>query len=305
MVKIALMRILFFPIVSFAFCMVMASCGNGSNVPTDTLTTGKVDISVDETYQPIIEQQLKVFDSSYPDAHITAHYKSESDCIKDLLENKARLALVTRPLNAAELKFCEEHSIAPSSLDIARDAVAIIVNPASADTLLTTDNLKAILTGQYKNKYTVVVDNEGSSTFRFLTDSILRGTAIGKNIYAAKSNPAVVDYVANNPSAIGLIGLPYISDDLDSTTGSFLSKIKVVAMQDPKSGEFNKPYQAYVALRTYPFTRHLYYINRETWSGLGSGFANFMAHERGQLIFFHAHLFPIRIPVQVREAAFN
>ncbi len=299
------MRILLFPVLLFAACIVFAGCRQDSNVPTDTLTTGKVDISVDETYRPIIEQELKVFDSSYPEAHIIAHYKSESDCIKDLLENKARIVLVTRPLNAVETKFCEENAIAPSSLDIARDAVAIIVNPASPDTALTIDNLKAILTGQYKTKYTVVVDNEGSSTVRFMTDSILRGQAPGKNIYAAKSNPAVVDYVAKNPAAIGLIGLPYISDDRDSTTGSFLSKIKVVAMQDPKTGEYNKPYQAYVALRTYPLTRHLYYINRETWTGLGSGFANFMAHERGQLIFFHSHLFPIRTNIQIREASIN
>jgi phosphate transport system substrate-binding protein len=285
--------------------MAFASCQEDAHVPSDTLTSGKVDISVDETYRPVIEQQLRVFDSSYPDAHITAHYKSESDCIKDLLENKARIALVTRELNAAELKYCEQNQIAPSALAIARDAVAVIVHPSSADTALTVDNLKAILTGQYKTKYTVVVDNEGSSTVRFMTDSILRGAKMGNNIYAAKGNPAVVDYIAKNPQAIGLIGLSYISDDRDSTTGSFLSKIKVVAMQDPKSGEFNKPYQAYVALRTYPLTRHLYYINRETWTGLGSGFANFMAHERGQLIFFHSHLFPLRTNIQIREAAFN
>lgn len=299
------MRITLISVLFVVACFAIAGCGPDPNVPTDTLTTGKVDISVDETYQPIIEQELKVFDSSYPEAHITAHYKSESDCIKDLLENKARIALVTRPLNAAELKYCTENSIAPSSLEIARDAVAVIVNPASPDTALTIENLKAILTGQYKTKYTVVVDNEGSSTVRFMTDSILRGQAPGKNIYAAKGNPAVVDYVAKNPAAIGLIGLSYVSDDRDSTTGSFLSKIKVVAIQDPKTGEFNKPYQAYVALRTYPLTRHLWYINRETWNGLGSGFANFMAHERGQLIFFHSHLFPIRINIQIREASIN
>ncbi len=299
------MRFLSVSTLVFLLCLSIVSCGHDPNVPADTLTIGKVDISVDETYQPIIEQQLKVFDSSYPEAHITAHYKAESDCIKDLLENKARIALVTRDLNATERKYCEENAIAPSSLEVARDAVAVIINPASADTALTVDNLKAILTGQYKNKYTVVVDNEGSSTVRFMTDSILRGAKLGNNVYAAKGNPAVVDYVSKNPAAIGFIGLSYVSDDRDSTTGSFLSKVKVVAVQDPKTGEYHKPYQAYVALRTYPLTRHLYYINRETWTGLGSGFANFLAHERGQLIFFHAHLFPLRTNIVIREAAIN
>ena len=281
------------------------ACQNDANIPSDTISAGKIDISVDETYQPIIEQQLKVFDSSYPDAHITVHYKPEAQCIKDLLENKARMVLVTRELDSNELKYCEQNAIAPTSLALARDAVAVIVNPSSTDTTLSIEQLKGILTGQYPKKYTVVFDNEGSSTVRFITDSVLHGQALGANVYAAKGNPAVVDYVAKNPNAIGLIGLSYVSDEADDTTGTFLKKIKVVAMRDPKTGEYNKPYQAYVALRSYPLTRHLYYINRETWQGLGSGFANFLAQERGQLIFFHSHLFPLRSNIVIRDANIN
>lgn len=305
MAKIAGMRFFYISILFFATVFGLVACEEDYKQPTDTIDSGTVSISVDETYRPIIEQQLKVFDSSYPNAHITANYKPESQCIKDVLEDKARVALVTRELTPEEKKYCEEHAIAPTTLAIARDAVAVIVNPASTDTAMNLTQLTGILTGQSSKKYTVVFDNEGSSTVRFVMDSVLKGQALGKNVYAAKSNPAVVDYVAKNPNAIGFIGLSYISDENDDTTGSFLSKIKVVALQDPKSGEFNKPYQAYVALRSYPLTRHLYYINRETWQGLGSGFCNFMSLERGQLIFFHSHLFPLRSSIIIRDATIN
>lgn len=290
----------FIGIIILSVLGIMA-CGPDPDVPKDTTSKGKIDISVDETYKPIIEQQLKVFDSSFPDAHITAHYKPEDQCIKDLLENKARVALVTRELNAAEQKYCEENSVAPSTLAIARDAVAVIVHPSAADSALTITQLFGILTGQYKKKYTVVFDNEGSSTVRFMADSILKGQKLGANVYAAKGNPAVVDYVSKNPDAIGFIGLSYVSDG-DDSTGNFLSRVKVAAIQDPKTGEYNKPYQAYIALKSYPLTRNLYYINRETWQGLGSGFVNFLSQERGQLIFFHAHLFPLRMNIVIRDA---
>ena len=50
---------------------ILSACGNNdANKPTDTLSSGKMAISVDETYRPIVEEQTKVFDSSYPDAHI-------------------------------------------------------------------------------------------------------------------------------------------------------------------------------------------------------------------------------------------
>lgn len=82
-----LQKMILFAAAAFVF----AACGDDKKKtgPTDTLTTGKVDISVDETYKPVIEQQLKVFDSSFPEAKITAHYKAESECFKDLFDGKA------------------------------------------------------------------------------------------------------------------------------------------------------------------------------------------------------------------------
>jgi phosphate transport system substrate-binding protein len=292
-------------LLALSGCLFSACSEEKRPVHTDTLATGKIDISADETYRPVIEQQLAVFDSSYPESHITAHYKPEAECIRDLLEDRARVILVTRELNATEQKYCEEHAIAPSSLAIARDAIAVVVHPSSPDSLLSMDQLRGILTGQYNKKYTVVFDNQGSSTVRFAEDSILRGAKLGANVFAAKGNAAVVDYVAQNPQAIGLIGLSYVSDTSDRATGSFLTKVKVVAVQNDSTREFLKPYMAYVALRSYPLTRNLFYISRDTWQGLGTGFSNFLSHERGQLIFYHGHLFPLRFTVTIREASLN
>lgn len=281
------------------------SCDDKPEHP-DNVSKGTIDISVDETYRPIIEEQLRVFDSSYPEAKITVHYKPESECFKDYFSNKARIILVTRALSDEEKKFCEQKNIYASSVALARDAVAVIVNKASADTILSISGLRGILTGQYKTKYTVVFDNEGSSTVRFITDSILKGEKLGSNVYAAKGNKEVVSYVENNPGAIGFVGLTYVSDTFDpDNTGAFIKSVKVVALQDSASHEFQKPYQAYIALKSYPLTRTLYYVNSESYQGLGTGFANFLAGQRGQLIFFHAHLFPVRSEMVIRQAEIN
>jgi phosphate transport system substrate-binding protein len=79
----------------------------------------------------------------------------------------------------------------------------------------------------------------------------------------------------------------------------------VAALKNDSTGEFLKPYQAYIALKTYPLTRSLYYINSESYPGLGTGFANFLGSQRGQLIFFHAHLFPVRSEMVIRQAEIN
>ncbi len=290
--------------ILFLMCVVaLFSCGDDAPKNTDTLGKGTIDISVDETYQPVIDEQLKVFDSSYPDAKINIHYKPEAECFKDYFDNKARIIVVARPLTKAEKDQCVQQKIYVTSMGIARDAIAVIVNNSSADSILDKNVLRGILTGVYKTKYTVVFDNQASSTVRYVMDSLLRGDKLGSNVFAAKGNNEVVDYVAKNPNAIGFVGLNYVSDKNDpNNTGAFVNSVRVVAIKNDSTGEFLKPYQAYLALKTYPLYRTLYYINRESYPGLGTGFANFLAEQRGQLIFKYAHMFPLRSEMIIREA---
>ncbi len=291
--------------ILFLMCVIsLFSCGD-DNTPknTDSLGRGTIDISVDETYQPVIDEELKVFDSSYPDAKINIHYKSEAECFKDYFDNKARIIVVARPLSNAEKEQCEQQKIYVTSLPLARDAIAVIVNNNSADSFLDKNILKGILTGEYKTKYTVVFDDQASSTVRYINDSVLKGAKMGSNVFAAKGNRQVVDYVAKNPNAIGFVGLSYVADSTDpNNSGEFTKRITVVAMKNDSMNKFLQPYLGYLGVKTYPFYRNIYYINRESYPGLGTGFANFLAEQRGQLVFRYAHMFPLRAEMIIREA---
>ena len=297
------MRRLFFLFLMLAASPFFSGCGGDDGGPKDSPNSGTIDISVDETYKPVIEQQLHVFDSSNPDAHINVHYKPEAECIKDYLAGKVRLILVTRPLSEDEKKVATSKSIYPQWDDLARDAVAIIVHPQSTDTALGLEQLRGIMSGQYKEALNVVFDNGGSSTLRFIQDSILKKLPLGKNVFAANGNDSVVSYVAQNPRSIGVVGVSYVSSDNDpNNTGAFTSRVKVAAIYNDSTKEFLQPYQAYIALRSYPLSRNLYFIKNEPHQGLGTGFANFLLRDRGQLIFAHAHLFPLKTSVVLRPA---
>lgn len=279
------------------------SCGSDRRKgPSDTLSSGELTISADETYKPIIEQQKNVFDSSYPEARITINYKPEQACIQDFLDEKVRLILVARDLTGDEKKFLEENKVVPTSLAVARDAIAVIVNNDSKDSILAMAQLKGILTGQYPEKYTVVFDNSGSSTYRFIQDSLMGGQQLGANVFAAKTNEAVVDYVTQNKNALGFVGFSYVNAG-NTAEQEWTDRVRVVAMEDTSGLAFHRPYQAYIALQNYPLTRNLYYVKSENYPGLGTGFANFLATERGQLIFKTAMFFPLRSNIVIKDAA--
>ena len=290
-------------IFCFIIVVLIISCGNNDKKVTDTITSGTIDISVDETYRPIIEQQLRVFDSSFPEAHIRASYKSEAACIKDFLNDSARLILITRDFTKEEKKFLAEKKVVPTALPIAKDAIAVIVNNNSADSILSISQIKGILSGKYSKKYTVVFDQQGSSTFHYM-DSLMGGQ-LGTNVFAAKGNDSVIAYVAKNPDAIGFVGVSYVADYSDPNGIAFINTVKVVQVFNEKLGTTYGPYQAYIAPDKYPLTRSLYYIHRETYPGLGTGFANFLSKDRGQLIFKQARLFPLRSNIIFREASIN
>ena len=69
-------------------CIVLLfnSCNSASDEETgdvESLRKGTIHISADESFKPVIDQQVQVFESSYPEAKIIVHYKPEAECLKD------------------------------------------------------------------------------------------------------------------------------------------------------------------------------------------------------------------------------
>lgn len=286
-------------IVSSIFC----SCSEV--VIKDTQTAGSIKVSIDESYRPVMEEQLKIFRSRFPDAKIEAEFKSENECIKDFLEDTTRVIFVTRELTEEENQYALNKGIVSKSLAMARDAVAFITSKKQSDPKFSISQLRDILTG-VDNSYQIVFDNKNSSTVRYIMDSLIKGKKLSDNIFATNNSVEVINYVSKNDKAIGVIGVSWIADHKDSTVEQFLNIVNVAGIQPDNDSvkSFVMPFQAYIGLREYPCTRNLYFITRETWQGLGTGLVNFLCKD-GQLVFKQAKMFPLRVNVLLRESKVN
>src|ERR1700744_307547 len=128
--------------------VLLSSCGSGGDkkVQRETPINGTIHISVDESFKPVIDSQIKVFESSYPDAHIIADYKPEAQCLRDLTTNSTRMILVTRGLTREEENFYDDSfHMRPTYGVLAYDAIAVIVNPASKDSIFQANDLVNML----------------------------------------------------------------------------------------------------------------------------------------------------------------
>ncbi|MFZ9261938.1 MAG: PstS family phosphate ABC transporter substrate-binding protein [Chitinophagaceae bacterium] len=272
----------------------------------DTLTTGTIHISVDETFAPIIDSQIKVFMSQHPKATIVPHYKPEAECIKDLLNDSIRMVIITRGLTEEEIPFYKDTlSFVPMYGRLATDAVALVTHNNCKDSLFSVAEIRSMLNGTTGYKYDLVMDGlKATSTVRFLMDSILKGQPMNGKVMAAQNSQGVIDYVAKHPNALGFIGVSWIGNKEDSTQLTFQKKVKIAALQCSNCGEevYVRPYQANMALKRYPLNRGIYYVLKENFAGLGKGFVNFLTHEKGQLIFRRGYLVPDRMALQIRKA---
>jgi phosphate transport system substrate-binding protein len=271
----------------------------------DNQTAGSIKVSIDETYKPVMEEQLKIFHSRFPNAHITAEYKPEAECFKDFFEDTTRVIFVTRELSEEEKQYCLNKQWVTKSMAMARDAIVFITAGSEVKSEFKLSKIKEYLTGA-DSSYQIVFDNKSSSTVRYITDSLIPGKALSSHIFATNTSEEVIDYVSKKKNAIGVIGVSWVADHKDSTVETFLKKINVAGIWPDNDSikAFVKPYQAYIGLREYPCTRNFYFISKESWQGLGTGLVNYLCRD-GQLVFRQAKLFPLRVNVLLRETRVN
>jgi phosphate transport system substrate-binding protein len=282
---------------------------------TDTPTSGEILIVADESYQPIIQVQIDTFMEIYKYSKIHVRYLPEAEVFNQLMNNDSvRIAIVSRNLTEEEKFHFEKQKIIPRPLKIAYDAVALVVNKSNADTAITFEQLRDIMNGKIvrwsqlnsggsSDSIIIVFDKNGSANSRFLSETFLKGNPFPKNTFATNSNASVVDYVKSVKGALGVISVNWISDQDDSTANGFLQNVNVVALSLPDTGsaerEFVKPLQAYIALKKYPLLRDVYIISREGRNGLGTGFASFVAGDKGQRMIRLMGLLPATMPVRI------
>lgn len=287
-------------IIILIACLFIFSCEDGPEL--DTQTKGNIKVCVDDTYKPVMEQAFKVFQSRFPDVHIDLQYLPEADCINSFFEDTTRVIFVARELTEQEKKYGEQKQIVSRSLPLARDAVAFVVSQNAKRSDFSVQQIKDILEGKSQlGNYKIVFDHQKSSTVRFLVDSILKDRTLSANVFAANGSQDVVEYVSKNDMAIGVVGVPWIADVADTTTIEFLKKVQVVGLLTDSATNYIRPYQAYIGLKKYPFTRNLYFITKETWPGAGMGLINYLSRD-GQIIFKQAKLFPLQVNVLLKDA---
>ncbi len=281
----------------------------------ETATSGNIKIEADESFKPIVDAQISTFTSLYINAHVTPVYKSEKEMIADFLNDSVKVLVTAWTPNEEQIAFLSQTRAIAKTTVVAYDALALVMNKANNDSLLTYKNVQDIFTGKVTDwkqinpksklgRINIVFDNEHSCNIRYFKELFQLPDQLPSNFYAVNNNPEVIDYVSKSPDALGIVSVNWISDRDDSLSVNFTDKIKVagISQQYLEPGTYYRPEQGAIYDRSYAFVRSINMVSRESIVGLGTGFVAWVAGEKGQRIILKSGLVPATMPIRLINA---
>lgn len=273
----------------------------------DNPRQGTISVSADESFRPLVASLTRAYEGIYPDAHFNVTYQPEQEAILSLLRDSSRLAFTSRELNKDEREVIHRQEGSLKEQKIAIDGIALITGKANQDSLITIQELEGIFNGKIKDwsqldgstqsgPITLVFDHANSSNLDFMLKRFDVKDVKALPLYTSNSNEKVIEFVKENRSAIGFIGVNWISDGEATLSKQLSTGLRVLGVSEKANPvsikDYAQPFQRDLRNGAYPLARFIYIISREGFSGLGGGLMTYIARDVGGLVIEKMGLVP-------------
>jgi len=263
-----------FLIIALVLTGCTSSSSTSATISTSTQLSGTITESGSTTVQPLAEVLAEDFRQANPNVKVIIQGGGSSVGIKAVNDG-------TVDLGAASREMTQDDPALVTHL-LARDGIAVIVNPANPVNGLTKTQIRDIYSGSLTNwnqvggedhEIHVSAREEGSGTRTAFQDMVMGKDANGNAISITtsailqSSNGALVQVVKSDSWAIGFVSFGYLGDSIKA-----LSIDGVAATEEnAKNG-------------TYPIVRPLYFLTKEQPAGLVKAFLDYCTSTAAQKI---------------------
>ncbi len=262
-------------LIVLAMSLGMSGCGkpssNSSSSEKNLILNGST------TVFPIAQRVAEEFMKLHPDINVSVRGTGSGNGIAALINGTCDIADASRPMKQSEIDKAKTNGINPVANVIAKDAIAIVINPKNPVSEISHEQLKKIYTGEITNwkqlggpdmKIVPVTRDSSSGTFEIFEEKILgKGVEMVSTAVVQGSNQAVKTTIAKTPGAIGYIGLGYVD-----------SSIK------PLRFDGVMPSKATVVDGSYEISRPLFMYTNGTSKAVVQDFIDFVMSPEGQSI---------------------
>jgi phosphate transport system substrate-binding protein len=256
---------------------------------------GFIQVKGSDTIVNAVQEVAEQFMKDYPHVFVAVTGGGSGVGIASLINKTCDVATASREMKPKEIEIANKRKVHPKEFVVAYDGVAVIVNRSNPVDRLTIEDLHKIFTAEAtnwkqfggKDLPIVTLSREVSSgTHIYFKEEVVQlgkkdsTEEFSRETLLLTSSQAIVEEVASNETAIGYLGMGYLSN-----------RTKPVLIA--KGSEFHPPDIDNVIKKTYPLSRPLFVYTDGEPQGITKLFIDFILKPIGQKQFMETGFVPV------------
>ena len=272
-----------------ALFVAAAGCSNQNTTPTGDELSGSFNIIGSNTVTPLTSVWAEDFMKKHPKINIAVSGPGSGAGIAALINGTTDICQASRTIKQQEIDQAKANGVEPYEIQVATDALSVVVNPSNPVSELTIEQLSAIYTGKIINWKEVggkdativaIARDTNSGTHVFFKEHVVQMSGLpsadksleyGSKILLLPSTEEGVSEVARNPNAIFYPGLGYVTGE-----------VKPLAIKQTADSEGVLPSVSTALDGTYPIARPLLYYTNGEPTGTIKSFIDYCLSPEGQ-----------------------
>lgn len=244
-----------------------------------------ITIKGSDTMVHLVSDWAEAFMKEDPNVEVAVTGGGSGTGIAALINGTTDICAASREMKEKEKEQAKEKGNTPKEIVVARDGIAVVVNPKNPVKELDIQQLAQIYTGTYtkwnqaggNDKEILVFSRESSSgTYAFFQEHVLKNKDYTPKAKLMPATSAIIESVSTDEDAIGYVGLGYALAAKD--------KVKIIGVKADANSPAVEPSEETVINGKYPIARPLYlYVPTKTETEV-TAFVAFCLSDAGQAI---------------------
>jgi len=280
-----------------AIAIIFAGCG-GETTPAST-SPGDTSVALSGSFKIIGSNTVTPLSSIWAENFMNANKKvsiavsgpGSGVGIASLIDGTTDICQASRAIKTTEIGQAEKNGVEPYEIQVASDALSVVVNPGNPVSELTIAELSAIYTNKITNwnevggndaPIVVMARDTNSGTHAFFKEHVVQMDGLptkdttleyGSKVLLLPSTEEGVSQVAGNVNGIFYAGLGYVND-----------AVKPIAVKKTSDSIAVKPSVDTSLDGTYPISRPLLYYTNGAPTGVIKAYIDYCLSSEGQQV---------------------
>jgi phosphate transport system substrate-binding protein len=269
--------------------------------PTTPALSGSFKIIGSNTVTPLSSVWAENFMKVNPKVSIAVSGPGSGVGIAALIDSTTDVCQSSRLITQSEIDQAKAKGVNPYEIQVATDALSVVVNPTNPVSELTFVQLSAIYTNKITNwkevggkdaSIVVMSRDTNSGTYTYFKETVVQMAGLptadktleyGNKVLMLPSTEEGVSQVASNPNAIFYTGLGYLN-----------YTVKAIGVKKTANDTAVKPSVATSLDGTYPISRSLLYYTNGSPTGAIKAYIDYCLSAAGQQEVLTAGFVPLK-----------